>query len=481
MTPDYRKKEPPAAEDVLVDLNKPLPHAPEAEAGLLGGLMQGMMPIIDCRQALQPAAFYFEKNRIIYEELLSMDEAGLKCDPALVTQRLRDRNVLDKVGGPSEISQLYGAFTFNAQCQFYIDSLLERWKLRRAIHGYALALQTLQNHGADDPSLKVQTTVNTAAQTVQVYTESLTAKAGTSASLSECLNEHMEHMWSLETRLKAGGKALIPTGFPTLDHLAGGIGLDEYWLLSGPTKSGKTVAAACIAKNAAENKFRTKYYSFEVGRKTMAGRVIVGASDKLTGGIERRGMPEKWEQAEYQTAMLKLQRSIGGILHIDNAAGKYVEDLVMDMRMEADMGTRLVVVDLIGKIRTRQRFGNREQELAHISLSIYEATKNYGIAAIVLTQENEEGQARDSRSMMMDCEAWLKIAHVKASTSTPATGKGARKVPMIGAPAEPKAENSNNRRNLIIEVARGFASGDCIPCFFDGPHFKMGELHQGYE
>jgi replicative DNA helicase len=469
-----KTKPPLATEEVLAALNQPLPHSDEAECGLLSALMMNPGLLNNCRYAIRPEAFYKGDTRCIYEEILSMDEAGVPIDPVGIelTRRLREKGKLELVGGPAGISAIVVA---GGLFDYHLKLVVARWKLRRAIAGFSYGLRELQRHFSDKHEDEVESTINAASQLVQAYTETDTATTGTTATLNDCLYEHMEHMQALQERLESGRDALIPTGFPFLDRNAGGIGLDEYWLVTGPTKSGKTVLATCIARHAASRGFPVKYYSAEVGRRTLAGRLLAGASDTLDGQIERRGLRNRGERDAYGLAMRALQTSIGKTFKIDNASGKYVEDLVADMRAEAQAGTRLVVVDLIGKLRTRERMDNRERELAHISLSIYEATKRFGVAAIVLAQENDEGNVRESRAMAMDCEAWLKVCHVDKE-------KEKAKVARFKTPSsEQRSERDENRRNIRVELARGFAAGDVIPCYFNGARFLMREIEQRHQ
>jgi replicative DNA helicase len=465
LTPYTRKRdETPACEDVLATLNQPLPHSEEAEKGVLSCLLQDPKRCRPCRVAIQPESFYREDTRTIYTELLTMEEEGVPFDLVLFTQRMRDRGLIERVGGVGGVTEIFTFVPIPAHFQYYLTIIRDKWRLRRGIHGRALAIAHLFKHGGEMVEETPEQMISTCQQIVQTFDESTTSRASTTATLDECLMEHMDHMQALTERLDAGGEALIPTGFPTVDRNCGGIGLGEYWLITGPTKSGKSVLAGCMARHAARRGFKTKIFTNEVDRRTYSGRLLVGENPMLSGKIDRTGFEDRKQQDEYAKAVHSLRRSIGKTVSIDNAAGKYVEDVVADIRYEAERGLQLVVVDLIGKLRTRQRFGTREQELAYISLCLHDA-KIFGAAIIVLAQENEDGQVRESKSLSFDCDAWLKITHVYPDA----------KKKMFGAGDE-KKQPVRDRRNLVVELARGFASGDVIPCFFNGPNFAISEL-----
>jgi len=442
-----------------------LPHSIESEKGVISALLQDPSRIFRLRAKMEAAAFYQEAHRVIYTELLTMENENIPIDVINLTNRLRDQRTLDKVGGPAELMELFAFIPSPALCEHYVNDVLARYRQRRAIEGFSAALELVSAH---EPSEDLQSTLNDAQAAILAALDGRSME-NTSASLTECLHEHMDHMALLTERIKTGQTPLIPTGIPSLDKVSGGIGQDEFWLVTGPTKSGKSVLTGCIGVHAAYKGFKTKIYTNEVGRRTYAGRILASAAEGIDGTIERKGINTRQQQDAYAKAQSELMRSIGKVISIDNASGKYVEDIVADIRQESEGGVKLFIVDLIGKIRTRQNFNSRERELAHISLSLYEATKRYKCACIVVAQENEGGQVRESRSLAMDCEAWIKVCHVFTQPE---------KKRFAGA-AEP--EIIRDRRDILVELARGFAAGDKIRCIFDGGRFLIRELSNDQE
>jgi replicative DNA helicase len=449
------------AEEILAGLNKPMPHSVEAEDGIVSGILFDPRQISLARLRLPLDAFYTQQARTMMRELFTMEEQDIPVDTITLTSRLRETKALDDAGGVMKVTELGTSMTSPAHFRFHIETVESKYRQRRAIEGLARGLQVVYEHTPDDG---IVTTIAAASTIVQSFFDTVATTAGTSALLADCLDEHVDHMQVLTERIQSGNNPLIKTGIPTLDKQSGGIGKDEYWLVTGPTKSGKSVLTGNIAVQAARNGHRVKIYSNEVQRRTYAGRILAMVADHIDGSIERKGITDRRQQEEYGKAIMEIKRSIGKLVKLDNSAGRYVEDIVADIRSEADQGFELFIVDLIGKVRSRQRWETREREIAHISLSLYEATKRYGIALIAVSQENEDGQIRESRSPAMDCEAWLKVAHwipekKKSRFST-----------------ETQPEIDHTRRNLVVELARGFAAGTKIPMFFNGSKFTMREI-----
>jgi len=461
-----RRNEQLGAEELLAILNESLPWSEDSEKGVLSSIFQDPSRISAIRAKLSPECFHHESHRTIYTECLTMDDNDVPVDPVFLTNRLRDQKKLELVGGPSFITELFSFIPSPAHALIYAKNLTDLHKQRRAIHGHALALRQLQRHGKDESDIDIETTINTAVATVQTFLESGSDDAQTTATLNQCLNEHIDAMVEIQTRIDAGSTPLIPTGFPTLDRQCGGMGLNEYWLVTGPTKSGKSVLTGNISIHAARRGFPTVVFTNELGRVQYTGRLISSESSVSLGGIDRHGFKTREEQEAYQMAVKKLRGDAGKTYKIDTSAGRYVEDIVAQIRVEAQYGFKLFIVDLVGKLRTRQKFGSREQELAHVSLSLCDATKKYNVAIIAVAQENSEGEVRESKSLAMDCECWLKVAHIM---TTPEKKRGFGK-------SEERAEIVRDRRNIVVELARGFAAGDKILCLFDGPRFTLREL-----
>lgn len=459
-----RRDEQMSAEECLAALNVPLPHSEESEKGVLSSVCQDPQRLSTLRSKASAESFHHEAYRTIYVEMLTMDDHDLPIDLPLMTNRLRDQGKLGLVGGPAAITEIFTFIPSPSHFQHYLKSLIDLHKQRRAIHGHALALQQLQRHGIES-DVDIETTINTATATVQTFLDSGGATADTTATLSACLNEHVEYMAEIQDRIDKGETPLIPTGIATLDANCGGIGPNEYWLVTGPTKSGKSVLTGNISTHAARRGFPTVVFTNELGRVQYTGRLIAAETSAFLGRIDRHGFKERKEQDEYQNAINRLRKDAGKSYKIDTSAGRYVEDITAQIRSEAQAGFKLFIVDLIGKLRTRQKFGNREQELAHISLTLCDATKKYNVAVIAVAQENADGDVRESKSLAMDCECWLKVAHVMTH---PEKKRG------FGKASEP--EIVRDRRDIIVELARGFAAGDKIRCLFDGPRFTIREL-----
>ena len=113
--------------------NHALPCSEQAERGVLGCLLLSPSECLaEVRQALDsPDAFYDLRHRTIYETMLAMDEAGEAIDSITLQQRLRDRQLLDGVGGLGYLSSLPDEVPSAANLGFYLELLLEKFAARQ--------------------------------------------------------------------------------------------------------------------------------------------------------------------------------------------------------------------------------------------------------------------------------------------------------------------------------------------------------------
>ena len=84
------------------DPHRTVPHSVEAEQGVLGSiLISPRETIAECVEKIDDEFFYVPAHRSIYMVLVDLWSAGQLIDLITFTQVLRDRNLLDSVGGAS--------------------------------------------------------------------------------------------------------------------------------------------------------------------------------------------------------------------------------------------------------------------------------------------------------------------------------------------------------------------------------------------
>jgi len=77
--------------------------------------------------------FYDLRHQTIWDELVQMSEANIAIDLITVRQRLKDKQLLEQVGGISYLAQLQDAVPSAANIEYYLGYVMEKYILRRDV------------------------------------------------------------------------------------------------------------------------------------------------------------------------------------------------------------------------------------------------------------------------------------------------------------------------------------------------------------
>src|SRR4051794_30189498 len=90
------------------DIHRTPPHSVEAEQGVLGSmLISPRDTIAECVEKITEEYFYVPAHQTIYTVLVDLWNAGQAIDLITFTQLLRDRNLLETIGGASFVTSLF--------------------------------------------------------------------------------------------------------------------------------------------------------------------------------------------------------------------------------------------------------------------------------------------------------------------------------------------------------------------------------------
>src|SRR5438477_9743690 len=116
------------------DIHRTLPHSTEAEQGVLGSMLISPREIIaECVEKINEEYFYVPAHQTIYVVLVELWNAGQAIDLITFTQVLRDRNLLDSVGGAAFVTNLFTFVPTAANVQYYLDIFRDKYILRSII------------------------------------------------------------------------------------------------------------------------------------------------------------------------------------------------------------------------------------------------------------------------------------------------------------------------------------------------------------
>src|SRR6266576_6933604 len=116
------------------DIHRTPPHSAEAEQGVLGSmLISPRDTIAECVEKINEEYFYVPAHRTIYDVLVELWNGGQGIDLITFTQVLRDRNLLDSVGGAALVTNLFTFVPTAANLEYYLEIVRDKYILREII------------------------------------------------------------------------------------------------------------------------------------------------------------------------------------------------------------------------------------------------------------------------------------------------------------------------------------------------------------
>src|SRR5438270_8756827 len=116
------------------DVHRTPPHSAEAEQGVLGSmLISPRDAIAEAVAKINEEYFYVPAHQTIYNALVELWNANQAIDLITFTQSLRDRNLLETVGGASFVTSLFTFVPTAANIGYYLEIVRDKYILRQII------------------------------------------------------------------------------------------------------------------------------------------------------------------------------------------------------------------------------------------------------------------------------------------------------------------------------------------------------------
>ncbi|MDB6074478.1 MAG: replicative helicase, partial [Verrucomicrobiaceae bacterium] len=228
--PFKKRRDEPTTEELLANINRSLPFSDEAEKGVLSCLLQDPAErLSECRVQVPPECFYHVANRTVYELLMEFYDRGTPLEIATLIHALREKSLIDKVGGAAAISELYTFVAVSAHYPFYKKVLLDKHVLRQMIHACSLNIHYAYEHGRQHIDEDVEGTIDKAEQRVLAVREG----AKSSDGIRDLGDHVMDAIDDIEKMLANPGQLRgLSSGYSKLDKLCAGLQGSEMFVIA---------------------------------------------------------------------------------------------------------------------------------------------------------------------------------------------------------------------------------------------------------
>jgi len=368
------------------DIHRTPPHSVEAEQGVLGSmLISPRETISECVEKINEEYFYVPAHQTIYNVLVDLWNAGQAIDLITFTQVLRDRNLLDAVGGAAFVTTLFTFVPTAANVQYYLDIVRDKHILREII---AAATESVRR------AYEEQDEVNNVLDEVEqrIFAVGEDRFKGQMLSMKEQVMSTLE---SIEKLFENKGAITgVSTGFRDLDKLTSGLHSSEMIVIAARPSMGKTALVMNIAEHAAiQLKLPVAIFSLEMSAQQLVQRMLCSRA-RVNLAKTRDGFLAEADFPKLTNAASKLAEAK---IFIDDTASLTILELrAKARRLKAQQDVQLIIVDYLQLLRSTSRRAqdNRQLEISEISAGLKGLAKELKIPIIVVAQLNRNPEIR---------------------------------------------------------------------------------------
>ena len=374
------------------DVHRMLPQSQDAELGLVGSILLDPPTVMgECvENKITPEHFHVPAHGIIYGILRELYDANKPIDFIILTQLLRDRQLLDKVGGPAFINSLFTFVPTSANAKYYLDILKEKHTLRQII----VTCNEFTARSYEDQ------------ENVEGFLDEVETKLFqiTESRLGEktfhIKDAVMAAVNSIDALYERKGEITgLPTGFADFDKMTDGLHAAEMIVIAARPSMGKTALAMNIAEHVAlQRKQAVAIFSLEMSSQQLVQRLLCSHAKVNLGRVRDGFMAGR----DFDNLTFSATKIADSKLLIDDTAGMSILELrAKARRMKAQHDIALIVIDYLQLLKSTSRRAqdNRQLEIAEISNGVKALAKELNIPIIVLAQlnRNPENRTGDSK------------------------------------------------------------------------------------
>ena len=367
------------------------PQNIEAEQSVLGAMLIKKEAITQAQELLRPDDFYREAHRIVFETMLELAGDNEAVDLVTLTEALRKKEMLEKVGGISFITALANYVPTAANIVYHAQIVKEKSELRHLIDA-ATEIASAAYEATDD----VKDIMDDAEKKILAV-----AANQTGGAFEPIRNIVIDTVGRVETLYEnQGGLTGISTGFRDLDRDTSGLQKSDLILVAARPSMGKTAVTRNIATYAALHGHTVALFSLEMSKEQLVQRMLCSE-----GGIDsQRLRTGQLEDADWDRLINTADRVSKASIYIDDTAGINVMDLRSKARrLKAEHGLDLIVIDYLQLMQGRARSSsdNRQQEISEISRSLKALARELDVPVVALSQLSRSVESRTVKKPML--------------------------------------------------------------------------------
>ena len=363
-------------------LDKQPPCNLEAERSVIGSIL--LLPEVcdDVVMLVRPDDFYDEGNRILFQHILEMHDAGRKIDITLLVESLKRSDDFERIGGAAYLAQVGECVATAAHASHYATIVRDNATYRALILASTDILRDAYERNSEAKSL-----VSQAEQKIFAITDG--RGSSVVSSIRDILHEAMDR---IDARIRGehttGG---VDTGFVELDSLMGGLHNSELIILAARPSMGKTALAMNMTEYAAlKLQAPVLFVSLEMSSVELADRMLCSVAE-VNGHRLRNGTVSKEDR---QRLVEKAAEISEAPLFVDDSPSRTVSEIAAAARRirRREGGLALIVIDYLQLIEPDNPHDPRQEQVAKIARRLKGMAREQSVPVLCLAQLNRQAE-----------------------------------------------------------------------------------------
>ena len=324
--------------------------------------------------------------------MMDIYSIGKEIDMITVTEQLRLRGTLERIGGTQNLATLIDNVPTTSNIENYVKIVEEKSTLRNLIRVANDIIKTGYSQTEELDSI-----IEQSEKGIFDLVQNRNSKGY--ASMKEILVDafdSIEKMYQNKSRLSG-----IESGFIDLDEKISGLNNSDLIIVAARPAMGKSAFVLNIASFVAmHDKVPVMIFSLEMSKEQLVKRILSSESEIDSMKLNNANLDsDEW---------LKLGEASGRLsdipIYIDDTPALSSSEIRAKCRkakLEKNVG--LIIIDYLQLMESRTNNASRQQEISEISRSLKILAKELDVPVIALSQLSRATESRaDHRPMLSD-------------------------------------------------------------------------------
>lgn len=373
-------------------VNKVQPNDTLAEQAVLGSMLVSKDAVQAAVEVLKPEDFYREDNKEIYAAMMDIYSVGKEIDMITVTEQLKLRGTLERVGGTQNLATLIDNVPTTSNIERYVEIVEQKATSRNLIKVTSdiMKVSYAQTEELDAIIEQAEKGIFELAQN-----RNSKSYSGMKEILVNTLDS-IEKMYQNKEKLSG-----MESGFIDLDEKISGLNDSDLIIVAARPAMGKSAFVLNIASYVAmHDKVPVMIFNLEMSKEQLVKRMLSSESEIDSMKINNANL----EQDDWIKMADASNRLADVPIYIDDTPVLTPSEIRAKCRkakLEKNIG--LIIIDYLQLMESKTANGSRQQEISEISRGLKILAKELNVPVIALSQLSRATEARaDHRPMLSD-------------------------------------------------------------------------------